>query len=79
VNAWGVYKPSGEAPWDLHRVVHLHRRAGFAAARDEIERDLEDGPRIGGQDWGTPYAIAFNANEVANATPMRPWRCHQIR
>jgi uncharacterized protein (DUF1800 family) len=44
VNAWGVYKPSGEAPWDLHRVVHLHRRAGFAAAWDEIERDLKDGP-----------------------------------
>jgi len=44
VNAWGVYKPSGEAPWDLHRVVHLHRRAGFAAAWEEIERDLKDGP-----------------------------------
>jgi hypothetical protein len=48
VNAWGVYKPKGEAPWDLHGVVHLHRRAGFAAAWDEIERDLKDGPRTGG-------------------------------
>jgi uncharacterized protein (DUF1501 family) len=32
------------APWDLHRVVHLHRRAGFAASWEEIERDLKDGP-----------------------------------
>ena len=44
MNARGVHKPSGEARWDLHRVVHLHRRAGFAAAWDEIERDLKDGP-----------------------------------
>jgi uncharacterized protein (DUF1800 family) len=26
-------------------VVHLHRRAGFAATWDEIERDLADGPK----------------------------------
>jgi uncharacterized protein (DUF1800 family) len=33
-----------EAPWDRRRVVHLHRRAGFAATWEEIERDLKDGP-----------------------------------
>ena len=33
-----------EAPWDLRRVVHLHRRAGFAATWAEIQRDLKDGP-----------------------------------
>ncbi len=32
------------APWDLRRVVHLHRRAGFAATWAEIQRDLKDGP-----------------------------------
>ena len=31
-------------PWDLRRVVHLHRRAGFAATWDELQRDLKDGP-----------------------------------
>jgi hypothetical protein len=31
-------------PWDLRRVVHLHRRAGFAATWSEIQRDLKDGP-----------------------------------
>jgi uncharacterized protein (DUF1800 family) len=42
---WAPYVPSKEAPWDLRRVVHLHRRAGFAATWNEIQRDLKDGPK----------------------------------
>src|SRR3954447_9937841 len=41
---WAQYVPDDDAPWDLRRVVHLHRRAGFAATWDEIRRDLKDGP-----------------------------------
>src|SRR5262245_17021880 len=41
---WAPYSPDDKAPWDLTRVVHLHRRAGFAASWDELQRDLEDGP-----------------------------------
>jgi len=41
---WGRYTPDAASPWDLRRVVHLHRRAGFAATWDEIRRDLKDGP-----------------------------------
>jgi uncharacterized protein (DUF1800 family) len=41
---WEPYTPGGAAPWDLHRVVHLHRRAGFAATWNELQRDLRDGP-----------------------------------
>jgi Protein of unknown function (DUF1800) len=41
---WVAYKPSPQAPWNLRRVVHLHRRAGFAASWSEIERDMADGP-----------------------------------
>jgi hypothetical protein len=41
---WARYKPTSAAPWNLRRVVHLHRRAGFAATWREIERDLADGP-----------------------------------
>jgi hypothetical protein len=41
---WVAYTPGGEAPWDLRRVVHLHRRAGFAATWSELKRDLRDGP-----------------------------------
>jgi uncharacterized protein (DUF1800 family) len=41
---WAAYAPGAEAPWDLRRVVHLHRRAGFAATWKELQRDLRDGP-----------------------------------
>ena len=41
---WAPYIPTPEAPWDLRRVVHLHRRGGFAAAWDVLRRDLADGP-----------------------------------
>jgi uncharacterized protein (DUF1800 family) len=41
---WAPYRPTPESPWDLRRVVHLHRRAGFAATGEELRRDLEAGP-----------------------------------
>ncbi|HXE55891.1 MAG TPA: DUF1800 domain-containing protein, partial [Tepidisphaeraceae bacterium] len=37
-------QPTPDVPWDLKRLVHLHRRAGFAATWGEIRRDLADGP-----------------------------------
>jgi uncharacterized protein (DUF1800 family) len=42
---WTAYAPSKETPWNLRRVVHLHRRAGFAATWSEMQRDLKDGPK----------------------------------
>ena len=41
---WAPYQPTDEIPWNLQRVVHLHRRAGFAAPWSAIQRDLADGP-----------------------------------
>src|SRR5580704_8834990 len=41
---WVAYASGNGVPWDLARVVHLHRRAGFAATWTEIQRDLRDGP-----------------------------------
>ncbi len=41
---WTPYGPDDKSPWDLRRVVHLHRRAGFAATWGELQRDLKDGP-----------------------------------
>jgi hypothetical protein len=41
---WEPYAPGDAAPWDLRRVAHLHRRAGFAATWGELQRDLKDGP-----------------------------------
>ena len=43
---WAPYVPDENAPWNLRRVVHLHRRAGFAATWGEIRRDLQDGPQV---------------------------------
>jgi uncharacterized protein (DUF1800 family) len=41
---WAPYTPDSKAPWDLRRVVHLHRRAGNACSWGELQRDLKDGP-----------------------------------
>src|SRR5262249_28128786 len=34
---WAPYVPDEQTPWDLRRVVHLHRRAGFAATWKELQ------------------------------------------
>jgi uncharacterized protein (DUF1800 family) len=41
---WAPYEPSAENPWDLPKVAHLHRRAGFSGTRAELLRDLKAGP-----------------------------------
>jgi uncharacterized protein (DUF1800 family) len=71
---WNPYTPSPDAPWNLRRVVHLHRRAGFAATWGELQRDLKDGPRksidrlLAGSARadGTPEDFAFVADTLAN-------------
>jgi len=42
--AWETYEPSAADPWDLGKVAHLHRRAGFSATWAELERDRAAGP-----------------------------------
>lgn len=42
--AWAPFEPGPNDPWDLRRVAHLHRRAGFAAPWATLQRDLRDGP-----------------------------------
>jgi uncharacterized protein (DUF1800 family) len=44
MSAWSPYRPTSDQPWNLQRVVHLHRRAAFAATWPEIQRDLASGP-----------------------------------
>ncbi len=39
------WQPSDSEPWTIKRVVHLHRRAGFAATWEELQRDLNSGPK----------------------------------
>jgi uncharacterized protein (DUF1800 family) len=42
--AWAPFTPGAKSPWNLARVAHLHRRAGFAAPWSTLQRDLKDGP-----------------------------------
>jgi uncharacterized protein (DUF1800 family) len=42
--AWAPFEPTAAMPWDRVRVAHLHRRAGFAAPWELLERDIADGP-----------------------------------
>ncbi|MEX2111620.1 MAG: DUF1800 family protein [Pirellulales bacterium] len=41
--AWLAYEPNPQDPWDLAKVLRLHRRAGFGATWAEAQRDLADG------------------------------------
>ena len=41
---WARYAPKPDDPWDLRKVAHLHRRAGFGAPWAELLRDQEAGP-----------------------------------
>jgi uncharacterized protein (DUF1800 family) len=57
---WQPYTPDDRAPWNRRRVLHLHRRAGFAGAWEEVERDLKDGPQAAVDRFlaGKAYTIA---------------------
>src|SRR5207248_9752127 len=82
---WAPYAPDDKAPWDLRRVVHLHRRAGFAATWQEVQRDLKDGPQksvdrlLHGQarSQGVPEGFEQTASLLADSAasshdPARP-------
>ena len=77
---WAPYVPDDNAPWDLRRVVHLHRRAGFAATWDEIERDLKDGPEASinrllegkSRSRGVPDNFAAFADRLADRALAAP-------
>ena len=42
--AWTPYQPTDSVPWNIQRVAHLHRRAGFAVPWEVLDRDLREGP-----------------------------------
>ena len=42
---WALTDPTVDAPWNLRRAVHLHRRAVFGACWSEIQRDLAGDPQ----------------------------------
>ncbi len=72
---WMPFVPDEQVPWDLRRVVHLHRRAGFAATWEELQRDLKQGPvasvdrlLIGKVNADVPPDFAATADLLADAT-----------
>ena len=77
---WARYVPDADAPWDLRRVVHLHRRAGFAATWDELQRDLKDGPEASidrllegkARSRGVPDNFAAFADRLADLALAAP-------
>jgi uncharacterized protein (DUF1800 family) len=71
---WAPYVPDEKAPWTVRHIVHLHRRAGFAATWAELQRDLKDGPAasvdrlLTGQAMTTaPAEFAATADLLADA------------
>ena len=91
-DAWLPYEPSDRAPWDLARVVHLHRRAGFAAPWEVIQRDLADGlqasvDRVLRNDSAGDGASAFEAmagtigdaaTASGNAARLKAWWLYRM-
>jgi uncharacterized protein (DUF1800 family) len=77
---WAPYVADEAMPWDLRRVVHLHRRADFAATWDEIRRDLKDGPEAAidrllegkSRSCGIPAEFAAFANRLADRALAAP-------
>jgi uncharacterized protein (DUF1800 family) len=77
---WTPYVPDEAMPWDVRRVVHLHRRAGFAATWDEIRRDLKDGPQAAidrllegrSRSCGVPADFAAFADRLADLALAAP-------
>jgi uncharacterized protein (DUF1800 family) len=77
---WAPFEPTPDDPWDLRKVAHLHRRAGFGATRDELRRDVEAGPSASVGRFLNPPAESdeergildgLRAGAVASADPRR--------
>src|SRR5205085_8451142 len=67
---WDNYTPTDATPWDLRRVAHLHRRAGFAGTWSELQRDLEDGPEKSIDRFMTGKLSMHSPNEFASTANL---------
>jgi uncharacterized protein (DUF1800 family) len=65
--AWEPYRPSGQSPWDLKKVGHLYRRAGFGGSWLEMQTALKAGPEqaINRLLEGGPDLAKFDAESEA--------------
>src|SRR5262249_31386891 len=77
---WAPYAPTREAPWDVRRVVHLHRRAGFAAPGAGAQRALGAGPEASGDRLlaGEARRDGVPAEFEATAAMLRDSAAHDL-
>ncbi|SIN70401.1 Uncharacterized conserved protein, DUF1800 family [Singulisphaera sp. GP187] len=61
---WARYEPRTDDPWDLRKVAHLHRRAGFGATRAELLRDVAAGPEASVERLFRPDPLSPEAGEA---------------
>jgi uncharacterized protein (DUF1800 family) len=64
---WAPFVPTSEDPWDLDKVAHLHRRAGFGATRTELLRDVKDGPKASVDRLLSPSAADADAEQIVES------------
>jgi uncharacterized protein (DUF1800 family) len=87
--AWERYKPSDAVPWNLQRVGHLYRRAGFGATYAELQAGLKLTPDelidqllkggLGQDDFATDLApLAESITKTNNAAQLRAWWLHRM-
>jgi uncharacterized protein (DUF1800 family) len=61
---WARYEPTPDDPWDLRKVAHLHRRAGFGATRADLLRDLAAGSEASVERLFQPPALPSDEAEA---------------
>jgi uncharacterized protein (DUF1800 family) len=64
---WAPFEPTDKEPWDLGRVAHLHRRAGFGASRADLTRDQKDGPAAAVDRFLKPRAPSDDEKQVLDS------------
>jgi uncharacterized protein (DUF1800 family) len=57
--AWERYRPSNDNPWDLRKVGHFFRRAGFGVNCAEMDAALRDGP-----DWAIDVVLQGRPGQI---------------
>jgi uncharacterized protein (DUF1800 family) len=64
---WAPFEPTEKDAWDIAKVAHLHRRAGFGATHAEAARDLKDGPKASVDRFLKPRALTADEQSVLDS------------
>jgi len=70
INPWARYEATDDDPWDLRKVTHLHRRAGFGATWSELHRDLKEGPAASVDRLLTPTRPSVDEAQIYDSLRM---------